>query len=93
MQLVAPILPEKQGEIPAVNHCGTGRLQTIERRANPLYYGLVERFGQATGVPVLLNTSYNLRGEPIVSTPANAYETFCRSGLDLLVMANCVIRK
>lgn len=93
MQFVAPIREDKQGSIPAVNHQGTGRLQTIQREVNPSYYGLVEKFGEATGVPVLLNTSYNLRGEPMVSSPANAYRTFCNSGLDMLVMENFLIRK
>jgi carbamoyltransferase len=93
MQFVTPIREEKQSLIPAVNHQGTGRLQTIQRDVNPAYYRLVEKFGEATGVPVLLNTSYNLRGEPMVSTPANAFRTFSNSGLDLLVMENFLIRK
>lgn len=93
MQFVAPILPDKQALIPAVNHCGTGRLQAIERSVNPPYYRLVEKFGEATGVPVLLNTSFNLRGEPIVWSPANAYRTFSGSGLDMLVMETFLIRK
>jgi carbamoyltransferase len=93
MQFVTPIREEKQSLIPAVNHQGTGRLQTIQREVNPSYYRLIEKFGEATGVPVLLNTSYNLRGEPMVSTPANAFRTFSNSGLDLLVMENFLIRK
>jgi len=93
MQFVTPIREDKQSLIPAVNHQGTGRLQTIQREVNPSYYRLVEKFGEATGVPVLLNTSYNLRGEPMVSTPANAFRTFSNSGLDLLVMENFLIRK
>jgi carbamoyltransferase len=93
MQFVTPIREDKQELIPAVNHQGTGRLQTIQRSVNPAYYRLVEKFGEATGVPVLLNTSYNLRGEPMVSTPANAFSTFQNSGLDMLVMENFLIRK
>ena len=62
MLLVAPIHADKQAQIPAVSHQGTGRLQTIRRDTNAAYYRLVEKFGEATGVPVLLNTSYNLRG-------------------------------
>jgi carbamoyltransferase len=93
MQFVTPIREDKQGLIPAVSHQGTGRLQTIQRAVNPAYYRLVEKFGEATGVPVLLNTSYNLRGEPMVSTPANAFRTFTNSGLDLLVMENFLIKK
>jgi carbamoyltransferase len=93
MQFVTPIREEKQELIPAVNHQGTGRLQTIQRAVNPAYYRLVEKFGEATGVPVLLNTSYNLRGEPMVSTPADAFHTFNSSGLDMLVMENFLIKK
>ena len=85
---------EKLGQdVPAVNHLGTGRLQTIRREWNPRYYRMVELFGQATGVPVLMNTSFNLRGEPIVNTPANALNTFGNSGIDVLVMENYWITK
>lgn len=93
MLLVAPIREDKQTVIPAVNHWGTGRLQTIQRKVNPRYYQIVEKFGEATGVPVLLNTSYNLRGEPIVASPANAIWTFTNSGLDLLVLENFLVSK
>jgi carbamoyltransferase len=83
-----------QGEkVPAVNHMGTGRLQTVRREWNPRYYDLVEQFGQATGVPVLMNTSFNLRGEPIVNTPANALKTFGNSGIDTLVLHDYVVSK
>ena len=84
-----------QGEVlPAITHVdGTARLQTVHRTESPLYYKLIERFGQATGVPVVLNTSFNLKGEPIVTTPANAFSTFARSGMDSLVLGNCLIRK
>jgi len=54
---------------------------------------LIDRFGQATGVPVILNTSFNLKGEAIVTSPADAFSTFARSGIDALVMGNCVVRK
>ncbi|MFI5396480.1 MAG: carbamoyltransferase [Candidatus Binatia bacterium] len=86
---------EGQGEIlPAITHVdGTARLQTVHKTESPLYYRLIERFGQATGVPVVLNTSFNLKGEPIVTTPADAFSTFCRSGMDAVVLGNCVIRK
>jgi carbamoyltransferase len=93
MLMVAPIREEKQHEIQAVSHKGTGRLQSIERETNPRYYGVVERFGQLTGVPVMLNTSFNLRGEPIVNTPANALNTFINSDIDLLVMETILVRK
>jgi carbamoyltransferase len=94
MLLVVDVKPAKYDVIPAVTHVdGTGRLQTVLRDGNPRYYDLIERFGQATGVPVILNTSFNLRGEPIVNTPAEAYSTFMRSGMDALVLGNHFIRK
>jgi carbamoyltransferase len=80
-------------KIQAVNHQGTGRLQTVRREWNPLYYRAIELFGEATGVPVLLNTSFNLRGEPIVTTPANALNTFHKSDIDTLYMDGFVVRK
>lgn len=93
MLMVAPVRQEKQHEIQAVVHKGTGRLQAIERETNPRYYGVIERFGQLTGTPVLLNTSFNLRGEPIVNTPANALNTFMNSDIDMLVMETLLVRK
>jgi carbamoyltransferase len=86
---------EGQGDVlPAITHVdGTARLQTVHRAESPLYYKLIERFGQATGVPVILNTSFNLKGEPIVTTPANAFSTFARSGMDTLVLGNCLVTK
>jgi len=93
MLLVEPIHADKEALIPAVNHWGTGRLQTIQRDVNPRYYRVVEKFGEATGVPVLMNTSFNLRGEPIVGSPANALWTFKNSGLDLLAMENFLVSK
>ena len=93
MLMVAPIREEKQDEIQAVNHEGTGRLQAIERETNPRYYGVIERFGQATGVPVVLNTSFNLRGEPIVNTPRDAWNTFQNSDIDILALGSYLVRK
>ena len=93
MLLVLPIRPSQQDRIAAVNHQGTGRLQSLRRETNPAYYRIVEKFGQATGVPVVLNTSFNLRGEPIVGSPSDALKTFVRSGLDLLVLGNYVVSK
>ncbi|TMC60595.1 MAG: hypothetical protein E6J26_01435 [Chloroflexi bacterium] len=93
MLLVEPICPARQESIAAVNHLGTGRLQTIQPAINPRYYRLVEKFAQATGVPVVLNTSFNLRGEPIVASPADALRTFRNSGLDMLVLGNLLVLK
>lgn len=93
MLLVLPIREGKADEVPAVNHMGTGRLQTVRREWNPRYHGILQKFGQATGVPVVLNTSFNLRGEPIVTEPGHAISTFMRSGLDVLVLENFRIVK
>jgi carbamoyltransferase len=94
MLMVSPVKADKREIIPATTHeGGTGRLQTIDRETNPRYYEVVKRFGEATGVPVLLNTSFNLRGEPIVTTPANAWNTFNSSGLDLLALGQFLVRK
>ena len=93
MLLVSPVREERWDEVPATTHMGSGRLQTVRREWNPRYYDLIQRFGQATGTPVILNTSFNLRGEPIVTTPQNAFNTFVGSDIDVLVLENFVVRK
>jgi carbamoyltransferase len=89
--------PTKDGQserIQAVTHRGgTGRLQTVRREWNPLYYRAVELFEEATGVPVLLNTSFNLRGQPIVNAPSDALDTFRQSDIDTLYINSFVVRK
>lgn len=94
MQYVVPVKPEAQAILPAITHVdGTGRLQTVFKDQSPRYYKMIEKFGQATGVPVVMNTSFNLKGEPIVNTPANAYNTFTKSEMDALVLENFIIEK
>lgn len=94
MLLVTAVKDNKQDQVPATTHVdGSARLQVVSRESNPTYYRLIERFGQATGVPVVLNTSFNLRGEPIVNSPAEAFSTFSRSGLDVLVLGQYLIHK
>src|SRR5215471_18796490 len=94
MLYVVPVREAHRSQLPAITHVdGTGRLQTVFREHSPRYYKLIERFGQATGVPVLLNTSFNLKGEPIVNTPGEAFSTFSRSEMDVLVMGNFLIQK
>jgi carbamoyltransferase len=88
MTLAPRVRPDKQGVIPAAVHVdGTGRIQTIERAANPRYYGLIEEFARLTGVPVLLNTSFN-RKEPIVASPKDAIACYMLSGIDVLVLGD-----
>lgn len=85
---------ERRSEIPSVVHAdGTTRPQMVTRETNPRYYDLIRAFGDLTGTPVLLNTSFNLKGEPIVNTPLDALRTFFSSGLDVLVMENYLLTK
>ena len=84
----------KNNLIPAVTHVdGTSRIQIVEKDTNPLFYQLIERFYQRTGMPVLLNTSFNLKGEPIVNTPEEAFNTFSRSDMDMLVLGKFILEK
>lgn len=93
MLKVYNIHPEKQAEIPAVTHVdGTGRLQTVEQHINPRYYGLIKAFGEKTGVPVVLNTSFN-ENEPIVCTPDEAIDCFVRTKMDALAIGNYLVKK
>src|SRR5262245_29759415 len=94
MLYVVDVKDEKRDVLPAITHVdGTGRLQTVSRQTNPRYYQLIQQFGEATGVPVVLNTSFNLKGEPIVNTPEEAFNTFRRCGMDVLVLEHCLIEK
>jgi len=94
MLYVVDVREDKRELLPAITHVdGTGRLQTVQKNVNPTYHRLIDAFGQATGVPVLLNTSFNLKGEPIVNTPQEAFRTFLQSGMDSLVLGQCLIRK
>lgn len=94
MLLVAQVREDKKRVIPAVTHVdGSARVQTIAREDNPLYYDLIDAFYKITGVPVVLNTSFNVRGEPIVCTPEDAYTCFMRTKMDNLVMGNFMMRK
>jgi carbamoyltransferase len=91
---VCNVHPEMLNVIPAVTHVdGTARIQTINETQNPLYYRLIKEFSNLTGVPVLLNTSFNDRGEPIVCTPENAIATFKRTGLDILAIGPYICTK
>lgn len=93
MEKVFPIKPDKYHLIPAVTHVdGTGRLQTVDKNISPRYYALIDRFREKTGVPILLNTSFN-ENEPIVNTPAEALDCFLRTSMDMLVMENIIITR
>ncbi len=94
MLFIFDVRPEKADRIPAVRHVdGTARVQTINRSQNAPYYDLLRAFQARTGVPVLVNTSFNTRGEPIVCTPRDAVESFLTSPLDALVIGSFVLEK
>ena len=83
-----------RSEIPAVTHVDfSARVQTVNKDENPTFYSVIEEFEKLTGVPVVVNTSFNVRGEPIVCTPQDAYRCFMRTEIDLLVIEDCVLRK
>ena len=92
MLMVAKV--KKPEIIPAVTHVdGTGRLQTVSKDTNPLYYNLIDEFYKITGVPVLINTSMNVMGEPIVNTPEQAYQMIVKTDMDYLVMGNNLVSR
>lgn len=94
MEKVYPVLPEKRDLIPAVVHVdGTGRIQTVSKGTNPQFHSIIEAFGELTGVPIVLNTSFNLNGEPIVASPVDAIRTFYSCGMDALFLGHYLIRK
>jgi carbamoyltransferase len=94
MILTAQVRPEKRGVIPSVTHVdGSARPQTVEQEINPLYWRLLDEFEKRTGVPVVMNTSFNLRGEAIVHTPTDAVRTFFSSGMDALVIGTFLVEK
>ncbi len=93
MEKVFPIKSEKHTTIPAVTHVdGTGRLQSVDSSISPRYYALIETFRKKTGVPILLNTSFN-ENEPIVNSPAEALDCFLRTQMDMLVMENIIVER
>jgi carbamoyltransferase len=92
MLLVCPVRPGRS--VPAVTHVdGSARLQTVTREAHPEFYDLLAAFDRRTGCPVLINTSFNVRGEPIVCSPDDAYLCFMRTQMDILVLGNQILRK
>jgi carbamoyltransferase len=93
MEKVFLIKKDKRTKLPAVTHAdGTGRLQTVHKDISPLYYKLIDRFREKTGLPVLLNTSFN-ENEPIVNTPQEALDCYLRTEMDALVMGNCIVER
>lgn len=94
MLLVPKVRREMHDVLPTITHKdGTGRVQTVTEEDNRLYYRLIKAFGDRTGIPVVVNTSFNVRGEPIVCTPQDAVDTFLKTGIDALVMGNYLVRE
>jgi carbamoyltransferase len=93
MEKVFPVKEAKRSVIPAVTHVdGTGRLQSVDATVSPRYYALIDAFRKKTGVPILLNTSFN-ENEPIVNTPAEALDCFLRTQMDMLVLENIIVER
>ena len=91
MEKVYEIKLSMRDKIPAVTHAdGTGRLQTVSKNDNPVYWKLIDAFREITGVPMLLNTSFN-ENEPIVNKPQEAIDCFLRTQMDVLVLGNCIV--
>ena len=94
MERVVRVKDHWRSRLGAVTHVdGSARVQTVEQDVNPKLYALIKTFAELTGVPAVLNTSFNLNGEPIVCTPEHAIRTFYSCGLDVLVLGSYVIRK
>jgi carbamoyltransferase len=94
MLKVCPVKPEMRNVLPAITHVdGSARLQTVSKSINPVYHDLIGKFGEKTGVPVLLNTSFNIQGEPIVESPVDAIRCFFSTGLDALALGSYLIQK
>lgn len=94
MLMVYPVKKKYRSAVPSVVHVdGTGRLQTVRREQHPLYYDLIKEFGKLSSIPMLINTSFNIRGEPIVCTPHDAYQCMMGTGIDSLVMGSYLIRR
>src|SRR5260370_26536992 len=93
MLQVYPVRPDRRAAVPAITHVdGSGRLQTVSERSNPRYYRLIKAFARLSGVPMLLNTSFN-ENEPIVLTPAQALDCFLRTSMDVLVVGRHTLER
>jgi predicted NodU family carbamoyl transferase len=94
MLYVVPVHEDKKQVLDAITHVdGTARVQTVHEDTNPAYYRVIQRFGEGSGYQVVLNTSFNLKGEPIVEDPSHAFNTFSRSEMDVLFLNNYVVTK
>jgi carbamoyltransferase len=93
MLLVADVKEDKR-TVPAITHVdGSARVQTVTAGPSPLYHGLLKAFEENTGCPMVINTSFNVRGEPIVATPEDAFQCFIRTHMDTLMVGRFLLRK
>ena len=89
-----PVVNSKRSDIPAVTHVDySARIQTVDGKENPFYYSILNEFNELTGCAVIVNTSFNVRGEPIVCSPKDAYTCFMRTEMDVLVMNGFLLYK
>jgi carbamoyltransferase len=94
MLKVCDVLPGKKEVLPAITHVdGSARLQTVHKETNPRYHGLIRKFGVLSGAPVVLNTSFNIMGEPMIESPLHAIRCFFSTGIDTLIIGNYLVRK
>ena len=94
MLFVFDVKEEQRSRVPGITHVdGSGRLQSVDRQRNPKYHNLITEFKQLTGIPMVINTSFNIKGEPIVNTPTDAVRCFLGNGLDCLVLGNFIVTK
>ena len=94
MMMVFPVKERWQKILPAITHVdNTARIQTARRSENPLYYDLIKTFGKISGIPIIINTSFNIRGEPIVASPYDAYKCMMGTEIDYLAMGSFLIKR
>lgn len=94
MLFVFDVKEEKRSLVPGITHVdGSGRLQSVDTQRNPKYHRLITEFKRLTGVPMIINTSFNIKGEPIVNTPTDAVRCFLGNGLDYLVLGDFIVNK
>jgi carbamoyltransferase len=94
MNVACPVRPAARGLVPAIVHVdGTARPQAVSKQHAPRYWKLIDAFRSITGIPILLNTSFNMRGEPIVNSPRDAIRDFLISPMDMLVLEDLVVSK
>jgi carbamoyltransferase len=94
MTLSFPFNANQKARVPAVVHVdGTARMQTVKKETNPRFYELIKEFEKLTGLPIIINTSFNRKGEPIVCTPQDALDAFNRMSLEYLIINDCLVQK